>query len=96
MNPDKWIGQIKTNMINTWGPPVRIFKIDKKGEILIYAHQIFTPSNKKTYRNSNPYFWKYTYIYINKQGEIFAHKTEKQNYPPQLVDPNKVILLITG
>lgn len=89
---DKLIGQTKNKVMKSLGTPVRTLNNDKNGEILIYANQVYTMSdnqNGSTMVGQN--YWKYMFVYINSQGKVSSWRNEKQEYPPQQIDANKLI-----
>jgi hypothetical protein len=86
-----WVGESKQKLIETLGPPIRVLDNDKEGKVLVYAEQIFTNSdNSEGSRIAGPNYWNYNYMYVNKEGQIFSCRKEKQNYPPQALDSNKL------
>lgn len=85
---DKWVGMSKQSLVKSWGTPVRIFDNNADGEILVYADQIFDNSHRGM-AGSN--YWNYTYMYIDKNGKVSSYRNEKQNFPPQAIDSNKLI-----
>ncbi|KAF2331548.1 hypothetical protein [Flavobacterium nitrogenifigens] len=86
---DKWIGESKQKLVKDWGFPVRIFKYDQDNEVFLYADQIFT--DKDDSGIAGPYYWRYSYMYVNKEGKIFSWRNENQKFPPQEVDFEKVV-----
>nr|WP_315220503.1 hypothetical protein [uncultured Flavobacterium sp.] len=89
---DKLIGQTKNKVMKSLGAPVRTLNNDTKGEILIYADQIYTNShsqNGSTMVGAN--YWKYMFVYINSEGKVSSWRNEKQEYPPQQIDADKLI-----
>lgn len=87
---DKWVGKTKQSLIKTWGTPIRIFDNSTNGEILVYADQIYHDSNKSDSRAAGSSYWNYTYMYVDKSGQISSFRNEKQNYPPQSLDSDKL------
>jgi hypothetical protein len=87
---DKWVGKTKQNLIKTWGTPIRVFEDSKSGEILVYADQIYDESNRNYSRAAGSSYWNYTYMYIDKMGKVSSFRNEKQNYPPQTLDSDKM------
>ncbi|MNR28105.1 hypothetical protein D3C85_1454140 [compost metagenome] len=87
---DKWIGKTKQNLMKTWGTPIRIFDNSTDGEILVYADQIYDESNRNYSREAGSSYWNYTYMYVDKSGKVSSFRNEKQNYPPQALDSNKM------
>lgn len=88
---DKWLGETKQKLIKTWGPPVRVLHDDQNNEILLYADQVFTRENNDDAGIAGPSFWKYDYVYINKEGKIYLLQNEKQKFPPQSIDSKKLV-----
>ncbi|MDR7210014.1 hypothetical protein [Flavobacterium piscis] len=89
---EKWMGEYKNNLIKNWGPPIRILNNAESGEILVYAEQVFLNSdNSKGSKIAGQNYWNYNYMYVNKEGEIFSVRSEKQNFPPQAIDSQKMI-----
>jgi hypothetical protein len=87
---DQWVGKTKQNLIKNWGTPIRVFDNSIDGQILVYADQIYEESNKKDSREAGSSYWKYTYMYIDKSGKVSSFRNEKQNYPPQALDSDKL------
>ena len=86
-----WVGESKQKLIKTLGPPVRVLDNENQGEVLVYADQVFTNSdNSEGSKIAGPNYWNYNYIYVNKEGKIFSSRKEKQNYPPQALDSDKL------
>lgn len=88
---DKWLGETKQKLIKTWGPPVRVLHDDQNNEILLYADQVFTKDHNDDAGIAGPSFWKYNYVYINKEGKIYLLQNEKQKFPPQSVDSKNLV-----
>lgn len=88
---DKWIGESKQKLIKSWGSPIRIIHDDQDNEIFVYADQVFTDNNDSGIAGA--YYWKYNYMYVNKEGKIYSWRNENQKFPPQEVDSKKVISL---
>ncbi|HEY1196484.1 hypothetical protein [Flavobacterium sp.] len=88
---DKWLGETKQKLIKTWGPPVRVLHDDQNNEILLYADQVFTRENNDDAGIAGPSFWKYDYVYINKEGKIYLLQNEKQKFPPQSIDSKNLV-----
>ncbi|MCR4030547.1 MULTISPECIES: hypothetical protein [Flavobacterium] len=88
---DKWLGETKQKLIKTWGPPVRVLHDDQNNEILLYADQVFTKDHNEDAGIAGPSFWKYDYVYINKEGKIYLLQNEKQKFPPQSVDSKNLV-----
>jgi len=89
---DGWVGKTEQSFIKSWGLPVRILNNDKKGEILIYADQIYANSNNQhssTIAGSN--YWHYMFVYINTEGRIASWRKEKQVFPPQQINAGELI-----
>lgn len=81
---DNWLGESKNDLINTWGPPVRVIQNSENGnEILIYANQIYRNQNTAKPRMAGAAYWDYVYVYLNKEGKIYSLKNEKKKLPPQ-------------
>lgn len=83
---EKWLGETKQKLLKSWGPPVRILHDDQDNEILLYADQVFTKDHKDDSGIAGPSYWKYDYMYVNKEGKIYLWHNEKQKFPPQSVD----------
>lgn len=88
---DDLIGQSRQKLIKTWGPPVRILYDDQHNEIFLYADQVFITDSGA----AGPYYWKYDYMYINKEGNVYSWRNEKQKFPPQAVESKDVVILNT-
>lgn len=84
---DNWIGQSKQKLMKTWGPPIRVLYDDQQNEIFLYADQVFITDSGA----AGPYYWKYDYMYIGKDGKISSWRNEKQKFPPQAVESKNVI-----
>ena len=82
------VGQTKAKLIKAWGNPVRTLPNNQQGEILVYADQVFTDSNNSKMAGEN--YWIYNYVYVNNQGKVTSTRKEKQNYPPQAIDSQKI------
>lgn len=87
---DKWVGKTKQNLMKTWGTPIRVFDNGADGEILVYADQIYNESDRNNSREVGASYWNYTYMYIDKIGNVSSLRNEKQNYPPQALDSDKM------
>ncbi|MTH14030.1 hypothetical protein [Flavobacterium sp. LC2016-01] len=87
---DKWVGKSKQNLIKSWGTPIRTFDNTTDGEILVYADQVYEKDKDHDSRMAGPLYWNYIYIYVNKAGKIVSFRNEKQNYPPQSIDSDKL------
>ena len=87
---DQLVGKTKQNLMKTWGTPIRVFDNTTDGEILVYADQIYDESNRNDSREAGSSYWKYTYMYIDKSGKVSSFRNEKQNYPPQALDSDKL------
>lgn len=88
---DKWVGKTKQNLLKSWGMPIRTFDNATDGEILVYADQVYNGSEKNNdSRIAGSNYWTYTYIYVDKNGTVSSYRNEKQNYPPQAIDSNKL------
>lgn len=92
-NYDKWIGESKQKLIKEWGFPFRIFQDNYGNEIFLYADQVFIDDNDSGM--AGPSYWKYNYMYVNKEGKIFSWRDEKQKFPPQGIEAKNVIGLST-
>jgi len=82
------VGQTKAKLIKAWGNPVRTLPNNQKGEILVYADQVFTDSNNSKMAGEN--YWIYNYVYVSNEGKVTSTRKEKQNYPPQAIDSQKI------
>lgn len=82
------VGEAKSKVLKTLGNPVRILDNNQNGEILVYADQVFTEDGTTSLAGSN--YWRYNYVYINKEGKVTSTRQEKQNYPPQAIDSQKM------
>jgi hypothetical protein len=87
---DKLVGKTKQNLIKTWGTPIRVFDNNTDGQIFVYADQIYDESNRNDSRAAGSSYWKYTYMYVDKNGKVSSFRNEKQNYPPQALDSDKL------
>lgn len=86
------VGETKSKVIRNWGTPVRTLSNNQDGEILVYADQVFVNSDHSDGpRMAGDNYWKYNYIYINKDGKVTSMRSEKQNYPPQAIDSQKMM-----
>lgn len=81
------VGQTKSKLIKIWGTPVRTLSNNQEGEILVYADQVFVDSDS---RMAGQNYWNYNYVYVNKEGKVTSTRQEKQNYPPQAIDSQKI------
>lgn len=89
---DTWVGKTEQSFIKSWGLPIRILNNDKKGEILIYADQVYANSNNQhssTIAGSN--YWNYMFVYINTEGRVASWRKEKQVFPPQQINAGELI-----
>ena len=86
-----WVGETKQKMMETLGPPIRTLHNNNDGEILVYAEQVFINSDSRGSTIAGPNFWNYEYMYVNKEGKIFSYRNEKQKYPPQAIDSQKIM-----
>lgn len=85
------IGENKSKLIKTWGSPVRTLADNENGEILVYADQVFLNENhSEGPRIAGQNYWNYNYVYVNKEGKVTSTRKEKQNYPPQAIDSQKI------
>lgn len=88
---DGWIGKTEKSFIKSWGLPVRILNNDKKGEILIYADQIYTTSNNQHSSTiAGASYWNYMFVYINTEGRVASWRKEKQVFPPQQINAGEL------
>ncbi|GEM_PF-535548 len=84
-------GETKSKLIATWGAPVRTLLDNQDGEILVYADQVFVNlDHSDGPKIAGQNYWNYNYIYVNKDGKVTSTRKEKQNYPPQAVDSQKI------
>ncbi|MBF4491991.1 hypothetical protein IRZ83_04990 [Flavobacterium sp. JLP] len=89
---ENWIGKTKQSLIKNWGTPIRTLDNDKDGEILVYADQVYDGSDRNhNSRMAGTNYWNYRYIYVDKKGKVSSFRNEKQNYPPQAIDSNKMV-----
>ena len=79
-----WVGESKQKIISNWGPPIRTVN-NEKGQMLIYADQIYNNKNSGS-TIAGPSHWSYTYVYIDKAGIIYSLKNEEQKLPPQEIE----------
>lgn len=85
------VGESKSKLIKIWGSPVRTLADNKEGEILVYADQVFVNENHADGpRMAGQNYWNYNYVYIGKDGKVTSTRQEKQNYPPQALDSQKI------
>lgn len=85
------VGETKAKLIKTWGSPVRTLADNQDGQILVYADQVFmNEDNPDGSRIAGQNYWTYNYIYVNKEGKVTSTRQEKQNYPPQALDSQKM------
>lgn len=82
------VGEAKSKVLKNLGNPVRTLNNNQNGEILVYADQVFTEEGTTSLAGSN--YWRYNYVYINKEGKVTSTRQEKQNYPPQAIDSEKM------
>ncbi|MNQ84441.1 hypothetical protein D3C85_995690 [compost metagenome] len=87
---DHLVGKTKQNLIKTWGTPIRVFDNSTNGEILVYADQIYDESNRNDSREAGSSYWNYSYMYVDKSGKVSSFRNEKQSYPPQALDSDKL------
>jgi len=93
MEMEGWVGKPKKSFIKSWGTPIRTLDDEKKGEILIYADQVYANSNNQHSSGmvgSN--HWDYTFVYINPDGKIASWRKEKQVFPPQQINAADLIV----
>ncbi len=57
------------------------------GEIFVYAYQVFSENGTAL---AGSHYWRYNYVYISKEGKVTLTRQEKQNYPPQSIDSEKM------
>ena len=81
------VGESKSKVLKILGNPVRTLDNNQNGEILVYADQVFTDDGSSSIAGSN--YWRYNFVYINKEGKVTSTRQEKQNYPPQAIDSSK-------
>lgn len=81
------IGENKSKVLKTLGNPIRTLDNNQNGEILVYADQVFD-GDGTSLAGSN--YWRYYYVYVNKEGKVTLTRQEKQNYPPQAIDSQKI------
>jgi hypothetical protein len=81
------VGEAKSNVLRTLGNPVRTLDNKENGEILVYADQDIVEDGSKSAATN---YWRYNYVYINKEGKVASTRQEKQNYPPQAIDSQKM------
>ncbi|KAF2516557.1 hypothetical protein [Flavobacterium foetidum] len=92
--PEKWVGQTKQKLIKAHGTPVRTIADNQQGEVLIYAEQFFmTNEGQNGSKIAGPSYWNYDYIFVNKEGNIYSWKSEKQKFPPQTIDSKKMVAI---
>ncbi len=85
------VGENKSKLIKTYGSPVRTLADNENGEILVYADQVFlNEDNSNGPRIAGQNYWDYNYVYVNKDGKVTSTRKEKQNYPPQAIDSQKI------
>ncbi|WP_281631743.1 hypothetical protein [Flavobacterium luteolum] len=84
------VGEAKTKVLKKLGNPVRTLNNNQNGEILVYADQIFDRENSDGSKIAGPNYWRYNYVYISKEGKVTSTRQEKQNYPPQAIDSQKM------
>lgn len=83
---ENWVGKTKSSLIKNWGPPIRYMDDGQKGEVLVYAEQIYANSkNAEGSRIAGPNYWSYSYVYVDKEGKIYSFRNEKQRNPPQQI-----------
>lgn len=84
------VGEAKSKVLKTLGNPVRTLVNNQNGEILVYADQVFKRDNSDGSQISGSNYWSYNYVYIDKEGKVTSTRQEKQNYPPQAIDSQKI------
>lgn len=87
---DKWIGMSKQSLLKSWGTPIRTFDNAADGEILVYADQVYEKEKDHDSRMAGPLYWNYIYMYVDKTGKVASFRNEKQNFPPQSIDSDKL------
>lgn len=84
-------GETKSKLIKTWGTPVRTLSNNEDGEILVYADQVFVNEDHSDGpKMAGNNYWNYNYVYVSKDGKVVSTRYEKQNYPPQALDSQKI------
>lgn len=86
-SPNVAIGEHKTHVLKVLGSPVRTLDNKENGEILVYADQDIVEDGSKIAAAN---YWRYNYVYINKEGKVTSTRKENQNYPPQAIDSQKI------
>lgn len=81
------VGETKSKVLKTLGNPIRILDNNQNGEILVYADQVFVEDGTRLAGSND---WRYNYVYISKDGKVTSTRQEKQNYPPQAIDSQKM------
>ncbi|KAF2341517.1 hypothetical protein [Flavobacterium tistrianum] len=84
------VGESKSKVLKTLGNPVRTLDNNQNGEILVYADQVFDKDNSEGSQIAGSHYWRYNYVYVNKEGKVTSTRQEKQNYPPQAIDSVKM------
>lgn len=84
-------GETKSKLIKTWGTPIRTLPNNENGEILVYADQVFVNEDHSDGpKMAGQNYWNYNYVYVSKEGKVISTRYEKQNYPPQALDSQKI------
>lgn len=81
------VGESKSKVLKTLGNPVRTLDNNQNGEILVYADQVFAGDGTSL---AGSHYWRYNYVYMSKEGKVTLTRQEKQNYPPQAIDSQKM------
>ncbi|MET3026662.1 hypothetical protein ABXT06_08310 [Flavobacterium sp. UW10123] len=81
------VGETKLKVLKTLGSPVMTLDNKQDGEIFVYADQVFSESGTAM---AGSHYWRYNYVYISKEGKVTSTRQEKQNYPPQAIDSQKI------
>lgn len=87
---NQWIGKTKQDVVKTLGIPIRVFENTPDGQTLFYADQFYDQLKRNDLRQAGVIYWKYTFIKIDKTGKVSSLRNEKQNYPPQSIDSDKI------
>ncbi|MGB8193254.1 MAG: hypothetical protein WCF67_15095 [Chitinophagaceae bacterium] len=78
---NSWVGKDKSDLIMKWGPPTQTTSDGKGGEVLVYAHRVYSNTGGNVYDA-----WQYRMMYADTNGKIY-HWLFKQNpNPPERVD----------
>lgn len=87
---NQWIGKTKQDVVKTLVIPIRVFEDTPDGQTLVYADQFYDQLKRNDLRQVGVIYWKYTFIKIDKTGKVSSLRNEKQNYPPQSIDSDKI------